>query len=324
MRRVVLAGSIGLAATLCACAPAVAPLSRFVWLAPPIFAPGVTDDFPDGAPEEPVAAAVFERINRDRVSAGRSPVRWDAKAAALATEYTREQIREGTVGHFLLDGLPPYARLSDRGDLGFGSENAASYTFFGEFGPLSPSRLALDSHDEMFDERPPDDGHRRAILDPDATHVGVGWSLVGGNFRMSEEFTTRRFDRLRFTRFGSDGSVIRVQGRALTGMRIAYVSVARQEIPAPVSRDEVNARRSYAFPAPRYALIPAASSIVAAGLVNQRCLTPSLKGKFSFNYEIERPGLWTFVLYFEKKGEKPAPGGSFSVRVDAGPSPLRS
>ena len=41
----------------------------------------------------------------------------------------------------------------------------------------------------MMAEKPPDDGHRQAILDPLWTHVGIGVALEGGEFRMTEEFT---------------------------------------------------------------------------------------------------------------------------------------
>jgi hypothetical protein len=320
-------GLVSAAALMAACTGAIFPaVRRLAIVKPQQFSIGIVDEFPDGQPAEPVSAGVFEQINRDRGAEGLAPVRWDAKAASLAEEYTREQIREGTIGHFLLDGVPPYARLSRQGDLGVGAENSVAYVFSGDHIDVPPLTLALNSHRDMLAEMPPNDGHRRAILDPAATHVGVGWSLVGGNFRMTEEFTSRRFDWLRVVRLGSDGSSIRVRGHALPGMSIAFVSVARQPIPSALSLEEVNARRSYSYPSPHYALVPAASRTIALGLISLRCLTPSIKGHFSFNYQIDEPGLWTFILYFDHKGEpRPAPGGSFTVWVDEErPSVLRS
>ena len=307
---------VSAAALLTACSGSLIAPSRRLTLAPRELSIGVVDEFPDGQPSDPVSTAVFDQINRDRAAAGLAPVRWDPKAAALAAEYTRQQIREGTVGHFLLDGIPPYARLSREGDLGVGSENSAAYIFSGDEIQMPPERLALDSQRDMLAETPPNDGHRRAILDPTATHVGVGWAMSGGNFRMTEEFTSRRFDWLRVNRFGRDGSAIRVKGSALPGMSISFVSVARQDIPSSLSVREVNSRTSYAYPAPRYALVPAGSGMRAGGLINLPCLTPSLKGRFSFNYQIDQPGLWTFILYFDRKGDKQAlPGASFTVWV---------
>lgn len=314
---------IAASALLAGCSGAlVAPAPRLALVPPQPFSIGVVDEFPDGRPSDPVSAAVFDQINRDRASAGLAPVRWDEKAAALAADYTREQIREGTFGHFLLDGVPPYARLSGRGDMGLGTENSAAYVFFGEYVDVPALKLALDSHRGMLEETPPDDGHRRAILDPAATHVGIGWSQSGPNFRLAEEFTSRRFDWLKVDRFGRDGSAIRVEGHALPGMRIAFVSVARQEIPSALSQETVNARRSYTYPNPTYALVPANSGLRAGGLVNLHCITPALRGRFSFDYLIDQAGLWTFVIYFDRKGEKQAlPGASFTVWVDEEPAP---
>ena len=175
----------------------------------------------------------------------------------------------------------------------------------------------------MLEEKPPDDGHRRAILDPAATHVGIGWSQSGPNFRLAEEFTSRRFDWLRVDRFGRDGSAVRVKGHARPGMRIAFVSVARQDLPSALPREVVNSRRSYSYPDPRYALVPAGSGLRAGGLINLRCITASVRGRFSFDYLIDQPGLWTFIIYFDRKGEKLAlPGASFTLWVDEekGPS----
>jgi len=305
------------ASLLTACAAGPFFLARRLVIVRPALREGMLDGFPDGTPSDRVAAAVFERINADRRRAGVPPVRWDDKAALVATEYTREQIRQGAMGHFLLDGIPPYARLSHRGDLGLGAENVVAYVSSDDRINDSPVSLALRGEVSMMSETPPNDGHRRAILDPGATHVGIGWSLVGGNFRMAQEFTSRRYDWLRVSQVGIDGASIRVRGRALPGMNISFVSVALQPVPAKLSLREVNARHSYAYPDPRYALLPASSNLSAAWLENLRCVTPSFRGRFSFNYQIERPGLWTFVLYFSGKEQKaPQPGGSFTVWVD--------
>ena len=45
----------------------------------------------------------------------------------------------------------------------------------------------LDAHARMMAEVPPGDGHRRTVLDPEWTHVGIG--AAGGEFRMAEEFS---------------------------------------------------------------------------------------------------------------------------------------
>ncbi|MGH9443175.1 MAG: CAP domain-containing protein [Thermoanaerobaculia bacterium] len=277
----------------------------------------VEDDFPRATmPRDAAERALFEQINADRETAGLTRLLWDEKAASLARAYTRQQIVDRLVGHFLLDGVPPYARLSKGGDLGSGSENSAAYMTSSGHLWDSPKDLALMGEKEMLREKPPLDGHRRAILDPLATHVGVGCALQGGEFRLAEEFTTRGFDSLRVVRIGNEGSSIRVRGKSLDRRSLDFVSVAVQPFPSRLTREEVNSRRTYSYPEPTWALMPAASTLYAVGLKTFHCVVPSIHGKFSFQYQLDRAGLWTFVLYFREKGRPDSyPGGSFSIWV---------
>ena len=78
----------------------------------------------------------------------------------------------------------------ERGDITF--EGVASvvdtpYSVRDAFGSFDETvtELALEAHAGMLAEKPPNDGHRRTILDPAATHVGVGYAIVGGSFRMA-------------------------------------------------------------------------------------------------------------------------------------------
>src|SRR5450759_4320928 len=125
----------------------------------------------DGYPNDVVKEGIFERINRDRLLAGLLPVAWDEAASRVADAFCAQQVREATRGHFLMDGVPPYARTAIAGVFGAQAENSVSWvTTAGSF--TEPSlRLALMGHQEMMDEKPPQDGHRRTILDPDATPV---------------------------------------------------------------------------------------------------------------------------------------------------------
>jgi uncharacterized protein YkwD len=277
----------------------------------------IEDGYPvGGGPTDAVERTVFREINHERRLAGVPPVVWDEKAAFVARAYTKRQLEEGTYGHFLTDGVPPYARLARGGSLGVGSENVAAY--FTDGMPLreNPETLALKSQVEMVSEKPPNDGHRRAILDPNATHVGIGWALGGSQFRLAEEFTSRHYDWLKISRVGSNGSSIRVKGKALGGERIEYVSVARQPAPEKMSPGEIRAHHTYSYPAPSYALLPASTRSGLVGLETFRCLVPSFQGKFSFQYQIDQPGLWTFLFYFKSRREtSPKPGASFSISV---------
>ena len=48
--------------------------------------------------------------------------------------------------------------------------------------------MTRQSQHAMMIEKPPHDGHRRTILDPHATHVGIGLAWEKGEFRIAQEF----------------------------------------------------------------------------------------------------------------------------------------
>lgn len=270
-----------------------------------------------GEPAEPVAATLFARINRDRREHGLEPLRWDERAAAVARSTTRRQIEERTFGHFLLDGFPPYARLSAGEDFGMGSENVAA--FMSDAGRLhdTPEGLVLEAQREMMRETPPHDFHRRTILDADATHVGIGWAMEGGEFRVGAEFSARGYERIRLARERGRKAGIRVDGQALAASTIRYVTVSRQPAPGPITRGDANGRETYSYPSAQLMLLPESSRERAIGIRSVRSLSLSWGGNFFFSYPLDAPGLWTFVLYFQRKAAaRPEAGGSITLLVE--------
>ncbi len=311
------AAGAAIAAAFAACAArSVSPSSLHI-LQPDISSP-LEDRFPRAeAPADPVSSALLARINVERREHGLAPVLWDERAAAVARRTTRRQVEERTNGHFLLDGFPPYARLSAGGVFGMGAENAAA--FMSDAGRLHDTAegLALRAHSAMMRETPPDDSHRRAVLDPAATHVGIGWAMERGDFRLGVEFTSRAYERLRVRR-EPRGASIEVDGEALSGAPIRYATVARQPEPRPISRREANDRDSYSYPPAQLMILPEGSRERGVGIRSVQRLSVTAGGAFFFSYDFDAPGLWTFVLYFQHPGtEPPRPGASITLLVDA-------
>ncbi|HET9794888.1 MAG TPA: CAP domain-containing protein [Thermoanaerobaculia bacterium] len=307
--------ALAISAALAACAArAIAPSSLRVFR-PDLSSP-LEDAFPRGeAPRDPVSSALWERINRDRRDHGLPPVLWDERAASAARRTTRRQVEERTDGHFLLDGFPPYARLSAAADFGMGAENAAA--FMSDAGTLHDTAqgLALRAQAEMMKETPPRDSHRRAVLDPAATHVGIGWAMAGGEFRLGVEFTSRGYERLR-VRTEARRASVEVDGAALPELLLRYATVAREPAPKPISRREANGRDSYSYPAAELMLLPEGSRERGVGIRSVHRLSSDSAGRFFFSWDFDAPGLWTFILYFQHPGvEPPRPGGSITVLV---------
>lgn len=315
-------GVVLFAAGRCATLDAPAEAARLVIRSPDLTRP-LSEAYPSAAvPEDPVKKAVFDRINADRAAEGLKAVAWDEKASRVADLFTSAQVREGTRGHFLLDGLPPYARMGLAGVFGLDAENSVAWTTTGGSFHESPVGLALDGQASMLAEKPPNDGHRRTILDPDATHVGIGWAQGGGSFRMAEEFMTRHLSELTLERVATEPSTVLFRGKTVLGQRLEFVTFANEPMPQRLSRAQANARSRYGYPAPRQAYVAEGlKSLHIVGLATEDRIRVAPGGDFSFRFTPGLTGLWTIVFHTSDGRDKPRPGGLAVLRVEAAKAP---
>ena len=276
----------------------------------------LTETYPPPAtPSDDVQKAVLERINRDRAINGIAPVAWDAAAARVSKAFCERQVLEVTHGHYLMDGLPPYARMSFAGVFGLNAENSVSWVTTGIAIEKELVSFALTSHDRMMAERPPKDGHRRAILDPEATHVGVGYFVENGRMQFSQEFLVRRLERLSLSRGSDTLPVLAVDGRVLAPDRIQFVTIAREPKPVTLTRKEADARTSYGYPEASETYVPEGyRGMRIVGTVTADRLRLKGERDFSFTFYPAETGLFTFVFYVApREGEKARPAGSATV-----------
>ena len=302
--------AVALAAGCTAVAPRNPEPGRLLVRAPLLDRP-VTDVYPPPSlPEDPVKLAVFERINRDRADAGLPPVAWDDGASQVADRFCADQVKEGTRGHFLMDGMPPYARTAFAGVFAQQSENSVSWISSGPQFAQTPEQLALAGQESMLAEVPPADGHRRTILDPDATHVGVGWAQELGQFRMAQEFLTRRLAHLTLQRVAEDPNTVLFRGRVRPPYNLNFVTFAWEPSPPPLTRAEASGRESYAYPQAGLAYVPEGlKSMQVLGAMTEDRLRVEQNGDFSFRFTPSAAGLWTVSFYASTGRERARPGG---------------
>jgi uncharacterized protein YkwD len=203
-------------------------------------------------------AALLARINAERAVAGAPPVAVDLVAAKAGDAFCLDAARTGVMGHWDLAGRAPYDRYADAGGVDWHAENSGGTSRRGGvFHPDELVGLLLEAHGRMMAEKPPDDGHRRTILDPLWTHVGLGVALEGGEFRMTEEFTRHRAvwieapaGRVRA------GRTVPVNVQLPSGWNLAAVDVAYERFPRPLTAQEIRKRDSYSFPPSAWKLLP--------------------------------------------------------------------
>ena len=274
---------------------------------------------PASLPAESVKAAVFEQINRDRAAQGLAPVSWDEAASRVADGFCAAQIAEKTRGHYLRDGVPPYARTGLAGVFGYEAQNSSSWLTTAVSFSDTPMDLALSAHRSMVEETPPDDGHRRTILDPDATHAGVGWAMSGGRFQLAQEFLTRGLERLTLTtQARGSASFVEMRGAPRSPFRIEFVTMAQEPLPAPLTQAQANARTSYRYPRPSESYVPEGHTwLRVSDTLTLDRIHLGHDRDFSLTFAPQEPGLFTFVFWVSsREGDHARPGGSAVIRVE--------
>jgi uncharacterized protein YkwD len=244
-------------------------------------------------------------INSDRKHHGLKPVELDAWTSTLADEYCRTQIRNGTTGHFTTDGQSPYMRYSFAGGNDGLSENAAAWSASYRFSDRALYEMVRRSEEAMIAENAPHDGHRRTILDPFATHVGIGLAWQGGEFRLTQEFVRRYIAwSHKLPRAAVINDKITATGRAEHGFIADAISVHYEPLPQPISPITANMIETYSLPDRRhdYAVNPGS--------------------EFSFTVPFtEGPGIYTVVVWVRRPNEKDSiPASNVSIRVDRQPT----
>src|ERR1700737_4200686 len=180
-------------------------------------------------------------INRDRKQFGLPAVQLDALASAVADAYCQDQIRNGTSGHFTVDGQAPYMRYSFAGGNDGVSENAAAWSANYHLGDRALYEMMRRSQQAMMGEVAPHDGHRRTILDPFATHVGIGLAWERGEFRLAQEFVGRYVGVTRpLPRPAYAGAQILCSGRPAKGFSIEAITVHHEPLPQPLAAVTAN------------------------------------------------------------------------------------
>jgi uncharacterized protein YkwD len=302
-------------------APDIPPDSQLRIVAPLLDSP-IEDRMPPpgSLPLDTVKLAVLARINRDRAAHGAGPVLWDEGASRVADRFCADQIAERTSGHFLTNGIPPYGRTSFAGVFGMQFENSATWRTTASRFEETVTELALESHAGMLAEKPPNDGHRRTILDPAATHVGVGYAIVGGNFRMAQEFLTRHMEWVRLERL-PDSPVVIVRGVPVEGRRLYFVTIGWEPPPSPLTPTEADSRTTYSYPPPLYGYVQEGNVLLkVSGTLTYDRIRFTGSREFSFRFMPERAGIWTMEFYTRAaKDPRPVQGGSLSLWFEEAP-----
>ena len=280
---------------------------------------------------------MLRMINRDRAAHGLAPVELDPEVSVQADAYCAKQIRNGTTGHFTIDGQAPYMRYSFAGGNDGVSENAAAWSANYRFSDRALYEMMRRSEETMMGETAPHDGHRRTILDPYATHVGIGLAWEGGEFRLAQEFVRRYVTWSRpLPRAAAPGEPVMGSGKPMRGYRIEAISVHHEPIPQSISPITANLISNYSLPEKRRDYLPALRTYLhreSNGSLREvrEEYTDGRRGDFpvatdgAFKFTVpfvDGPGVYTVVVWVTKDGDHtPIAASNISIRVDRSAAP---
>jgi uncharacterized protein YkwD len=245
---------------------------------------------------------VLSLINRDRKKAGLPPVVIDDAASKAGLRHARDMAANGFTGHVGSDGSVPEQRYSDSGGSDFVQENAAclfdtvqrKLETKPRFDPAKLSAL----HAMFMDEVPPNDGHRRNILNPLHHRVGIGLAqpLDVPQPCLAQEFVDDYGDYAPLPERIGAGARLRIAGEVSPPLAFGGVGLGRMPLPKPPARDRLNGKL-YRIPSPDTMYFP-------AGFKTPKPV--KLDGKrFSIELElgkVPRPGLYAFSIWAKKPG----------------------
>lgn len=304
----------------------LAALAAFLALAAPL----AQGDAPGDEIRFTLRDELLRLINRDRMQFGLKPVALDPVASALADDYCRQQIRNGTTGHFTLDGMAPYMRYSLSGGNDGVSENVAAWSANYGFGDRALYDMMRRSQQAMMDEVAPHDGHRRTILDANATHVGIGLAWDRGEFRIAEEFIRRYVEWVRpLPRTASTADRVMLRVKPHSGYAVEAITVHHEAAPRAMSATLANDITSYSLPEKRREYLPRLHNRVETSgdyrVEIREQYSDGRRGDFevaddgSVAFAIpfpDGPGVYTIVVWVhERDGRDSIAASNVSVRV---------
>jgi uncharacterized protein YkwD len=246
-----------------------------------------------GEPYGRERAALVAAINEARVAAGVPALAYDGLLERVGDAHCAALVADDVWGHFARDGVPPYLRYLLAGGHGYHRENAASHSSSAPVAATDIDGIARDSLARMLAEEPPHDGHRRTLLDPTATHIGVGLAHRGGEVRISHEVAAQVAVAWQAAPpVARPHTAVSVAGELAPPWQVVAVEVLWEPLPHPLDVEEARGRGAYAYPARRSITFLDGPAWARSGLEVAR------RGAFRFSFSTgPAPGVEVAIVW---------------------------
>jgi len=267
-----------------------------------------------------IRSNLLHLINEEREVEKARPLELDDFATSVATAHAEEMAKNEFVSHWGRNGMKPYQRYSFAGGYHATQENisAADNTW-----SMKPEALKQDTsylHVRLYQETPPNDGHRRAILGPHHTHVGVGIAVEQLRLRVVELFISKYVEFKPVPRIARPKDVIPLNGSLLTSNYLLNtIEVFYEPLPKTPELEWLREPRSYALPDESQVLRPIIPPPYEYADKRPGVIQVKSTGEFEAPVTLfkDSPGIYTVVCWLRRnRGEKAFPATELCIRVE--------
>lgn len=192
-------------------------------------------------------------INAERLKYKFPPLSLDPMASAAGQMHANEMATIGYLSHWNSGGVKPDQRYTENGGMHSVTENLGVLTVASEI--IQPSneyriqkeqRFSKDAlrklHSLFMLEKPPNDGHRKQILNPDHNKVGFGISASMNSagdqhLYVAQEFLDAYGEYAKLPKTARRGMPFNVSGKLFPGVKLYSVSVRWEPMPKPIENE---------------------------------------------------------------------------------------
>ena len=263
---------------------------------------------------------LLHMVNEERAVERVPPLVMDELATRVATKHATEMAVHEFASHWGRDGLKPYHRYSLAGGTDATQENvsAADNTWSNNMDLLKQDTAYL--HVRLYQEKPPNDGHRKTILAPQHTHVGFGIAVEKLRLRLVELFVARYIEVKDVPRVAKPKSVVPFAGKLFKrNYNLNHVEVFYEPLPNAPELSWLNQPRSYQLPDHPKILRPRVMPPYMYPDRTRGDVEVDVGGSFSVPVTLfhDKPGIYTLVAWLKpNRAGKAFPATEVCIRAE--------
>jgi uncharacterized protein YkwD len=265
-------------------------------------------------------ANLLELVNEERMVDRLAVLKMDDFATGVATTHAEDMATGAFASHWGRNGLKPYQRYSFAGGYHAIEENvsAADNTW-----SMKPEDLKQDTsylHIRLYQEKPPNDGHRRTILAPQHTHVGFGIAIDKLRLRVVELYVGKYVEFMPLKQTAPPKARISTSGRLLDSRySLNTIEVFYEPLPTPPAIEWLRQGRSYSLPDESQILRPMLPPPYLYADGQPGTIVVRQSGDFQVPITLfkDSPGVYTIVCWVRTKSNNKAfPATQLCIRAE--------